>query len=581
MKSLTAEVNKIINNIDSSWTYLEKTRYVYIEVGKIIEKNTEFFFTQEAKLRRNALSDEEMRDIYNNIPDLNEIENKYKVICRSAHVLMKIILDMINIPSHLVRTTRYTNLSPTDDTKVYHWFLSVDIDNTHYFLTITGDIHNIKNNFATEHFATDIAYRDSKGNAMYDGEELEYTQLTYEQLLNIDKKIGYVNTGFRHKKSNNTYLDYHNQVLREINSNLNEDNKWYYEVIIHNSEMYRNMFTIVDGNGQKSYITALDNKTIFEQYHMQLIKNVCYEVEKNLKHTLGIDLPTYKFIDYHSWLKNICNMLYEELIDTYGNEYDYLIKVPNIFDYKLWRTRQKKKFKCPYKFYDDYLLLLDQVNSYVEMINTIHDNYESEIIDEKVNKKIRNLRILHEKIVEHFLPDIVVFEKNLEMVNDTPYIKSDYINEKFKTMFPIIFGVANGPQEFNQLGYSEQIATINKMLLTMFGELTEDNCSQAPGYTFFCRPTLNRIRTYSLFNEETQSYELVIHIPSFFDFEDEYYYKYELKENKFSQIDIIEDVYYQKKYEILSVTLRKRLKNIKNTQLAETIEEIEDIERIR
>ena len=580
MLNLKDEIKRILAGVNPEWSDLEKTRYVYIEVGKIVEKNTEFFLTQEGKLENLALSNEEMEKIHDAGDNIFDYKEWYRIICKSGGVLIKTILDELNIPSHLVKTVRYTNLSPTSNKKVHHWFLSVDIDDTHYFLTIAGDLHNIKNNFATEHFATEIEYRDPKGNQMYDGEELEFTELTYEQLLEIDKKIGYANTLFKYKKSNNSNIGYYDEALRTINNTLNRDNKWYHEVLIYDLPIYKNMFTVVDGNGTTSNITSLDNKTIFLYYHEQLIKNVCLEVEKNLKESLGINIPTFRFTSYQDWLINICNLLQSDLIDTYGEEFEEYIKIPDNFDFKIWRQRQKKNLTCPYVFYDDYLLLLDEVNSYVQMISMLHNAYKEETIDPNIINKIKNVRMLHAKISEHFLPDIAIFEKNLEVVNNMPYVKSNYINEKFKTMFPLIFNIDNGPQDFNSFGYSEQIATINKLIQKMFGELTEDNCSQAPGYTFYCRPALNRIRPYALFNKETNSYEIIFHIRSFFDFEDEFYYKYELKENKFSQVDIIEDVYKQKKYEIISVTLRRNLDkmNDKNTNYSESIDEIEDIE---
>lgn len=77
---------------------------------------------------------------------------------------------------------------------------------------------------------------------------------------------------------------------------------------------------------------------------------------------------------------------------------------------------------------------------------------------------------------------------------------------------------------------------------------------------------MNRIRLYTLFNERTKSYEIIFHIPSFYDFEDEFYYRYELRENNFSQIDIIEDVYNNPDYEIISTSLKERFQeNQRNT----------------
>lgn len=548
----------------------------------MIEKNAEFFLTQSGKLEKNALSDEEMERIHNASESIFENEDWYRVICRSGNIIIKHILDKLGIASHLMKTTGYTNLSPTSKEKVYHWFLSVDIENTHYFLNITGDLHNIKNNFATEHFATAVDYISNEGNQLYQGEELHHTILSNEELLKIDTKIGYANSIFQSHNKNTHFVDYNNQVLAMLSSLLNH-NRWYHDTIIHNLPIYKNMYTVIDGNGEKSSITSLDNRTIFVNYFDQLIKNVCLEVEKNLKKTLGINTPVLKFKNFDTWIKYMCEVLQDDLLDTYGEKYRPIIEVPENFNYKRWRSAQKGEIHCPYKHYDDYLQLLDQVSSYIQIIMEVHQAYEDgATVGNEVLKKIKNLRTLHSKIAEHFLPDNVIFEKNLEIVGRKPYIKSDYINDKFKTMFPLVFGANDKPTDFNRLGYSEQIATINKVIPYMFGEITMENCKQAPGYATFCQAALNRIRMYTLFNEETGNYELIFHIPSFFDFEDEYYYIYELTENKFYQIDIIEDFNNKKKYEVVSVTLRKKLDsmNEKNKESGPlTIEELENIER--
>lgn len=72
--NLGTEIKRIITSINPSWTDLEKTRFVYLEVGKMIEKNAEFFLTQSGKLEKNALSNEEMDKI--NKTSINIFENE-------------------------------------------------------------------------------------------------------------------------------------------------------------------------------------------------------------------------------------------------------------------------------------------------------------------------------------------------------------------------------------------------------------------------------------------------------------------------------------------------------------------------
>lgn len=576
--NLEQEIERIVYGVNNFWTDLEKTRYVYIEVGKLVEKNSEFFFTQSGKLVKNALDEKEMSKI-NNVTkrSLEKNEEWYRVICRSAAILIQMILTRLNIKSHLIKTQSYAPLTPESKKKVYHWILSVDIDNTHYALTLAGDLPNIKNGFQTEHFAEPLEYLDFKGRPLYQGEKLEFSVLTYPELLKIDKKIGYINTYYYNTK--NPEKNYNNNALTFIKTGL-RNNSWFYEIVASTLPIYKNMYTITDGNGNKSNITSLDNKTIFTLYADELIKTCCLEVEKAIKDTYGLHLPILKYESYEKWLENICIFLEDDLIETYGENHRDIIEVYEGFNFKAWRKKQKGVLKCPYKSYDDNLELLDNVDAYVGMIKSLRQAYRENNLTEADYKKIKNIRSLHTRICEHFMPDIAVFEKNIEIVDGRPYIKSDYINEKFRIMFPIIFDVDGTSKDFNKLGYSEQIGTINKLVPYMFPEVTVANCNQAESYTNACKPSLNRIRTYCILNEITHEYELIIHIPSFFEFEDEFYYLYDLRKNTFKQIDILEDINNSKHYEILSATLKNKFKKANAARNKYRYQDIEDVEVI-
>lgn len=572
--NLENEIQKIINAIDPSWNQLEVVRFVYIEVGKIIEKNTEFFFTQSNKLQKNALSEEEMTKINNvTLESICENDKWYRVICRSAAILLKEIYDRLNIPSHLIKSYSYAPLMQTSDEFVFHWRLSVDINDTHYSLVLASDLSNIKNGFATEHFATRLDYYNAKGEQLYQGEKLDFTVLSHNELEEIDKKIGYINTYYPDGKK--FRLNYNDKAITTIRR-LMKDNGWYYRLYTINSNMYNALFAIVDEFGNVTDITTLDNKTIFTKYSDQLIKNVCIQVESTIKIAFGLNIPLYKFENYEDWQRKMCILLEDDLIDTYGEEYRDIIEVKEDFNYKNWRKRQKSVLKCPYKSYDDYLELMDQIDLYVNTIRKLKEEYIKGSISS--SDSIRNIRRLHIKICEHFLPDYVIFEKNIELVNGEPYIKSDYINNKFKVMFPLVFNTSENLTEFNKMSYSEQIATINKILPNIFPEITINNTSQVPAFSSKYNPTLIRIRTYCIYNENTKEYELIFHIPSFYEFEDEYYYLYNLRDNTFRQIDIIEDIYNKKYYEILSSTLKDKFKDAENASDSPEYRDIEEIE---
>ena len=89
------EIERIIYSTNNFWSDLEKARYVYTEVGKIVEKNTEFFLTQAQKLQSNALSKEEMERIHEVSENMFESEDWWRIICKSGAALLKIIFDRL------------------------------------------------------------------------------------------------------------------------------------------------------------------------------------------------------------------------------------------------------------------------------------------------------------------------------------------------------------------------------------------------------------------------------------------------------------------------------------------------------
>ncbi len=562
--NLEQEIERIIYSTNNFWSDLEKARHVYIEVGKLVEKNSEFFLTQAKKLQNNSLSKEEMERIYDISEHMFESADWFRVICRSGAKLLKIIYDRLNINSHMVKSIDYMRLNQEDKVKVYHWILFLDINDKHYALTISHDLANIKNNYQTEYFGSKYPKANTRGEVLYDGEDLNFQEIDKNELESIDKKINYINSYYKQgNKYTALYDDYSLELLqRELIAN-----KMYYEIKVQQIDIYQKMFRLKDGNDNETNVTSIPLETLFIEYYPQLIENVCIEVERNLKQKLGIIMPAIKFnyTDINKWFKHMCSLLQEEFIYTYDLENKELFEINDNFDFPNFRKKQRH-LVCPYKYYDDILQLLDQVYSYIDTLTKLNKIFKSHKPSKEDLRIVRKLKSLHFAISTHFLPERVIFEKNIEQVNGSPYVKSNYINEKFKTLFPIIFSANDSIQSFNKFGYSEQIHSLNKIMPYLFNELTRKNCDQATEYNPYIKPVLNRIRLYTLFNERTKSYEIIFHIPSFYDFEDEFYYRYELRENNFSQIDIIEDVYNNPDYEIISTSLKERFQeNQRNT----------------
>ena len=90
-------VNRVVFSVKKEWSTLEKIRFVYLETGKYLVKDTDFFFSMDGKLDDYNLSLEELADIYNNE---NPLESN-KVICRSSALILKKIYDRLGIKSKL------------------------------------------------------------------------------------------------------------------------------------------------------------------------------------------------------------------------------------------------------------------------------------------------------------------------------------------------------------------------------------------------------------------------------------------------------------------------------------------------
>ena len=104
---------EIINGIDPSWDTLTKIRYVYIEVGKRVVRDTDFFFSVDEKLGDKNLTVDEIVQIYD-----SEYGRGNKVICKSASNILKKVYDKLGIifpePFYKVLTTYKSGISKLD-----------------------------------------------------------------------------------------------------------------------------------------------------------------------------------------------------------------------------------------------------------------------------------------------------------------------------------------------------------------------------------------------------------------------------------------------------------------------------------
>lgn len=167
------------------WTKNDAMRYAYVTLGKQLSKSARFFFSLEGKFGQCGLSVEDMRNIHFS-------NASYEVTCYVSAKMLKSIFEELGIKSNILQSTSarpYTMNGETLD--VYHSYLLCEGDNDKkYFMSINSDLVNLKYNFKTEHFAGDVPYVYN-GAQTYQGEEIAYSKLSPEELLEIDKKVGY------------------------------------------------------------------------------------------------------------------------------------------------------------------------------------------------------------------------------------------------------------------------------------------------------------------------------------------------------------------------------------------------------
>lgn len=183
LQQITDTCKKHMNT--GEWSKNEAMRYAYVTLGKQLSKSARFFFSLEGKFGQCGLSVEDMRNIHFS-------NASYEVTCYVSAKMLKSIFEELGIKSKILQSTSarpYTMNGETLD--IYHSYLLCEGDNDKkYFMSINSDLVNLKYNFKTEHFAGDVPYVFN-GAQTYQGEEILYSKLSPEELLAIDKKIGY------------------------------------------------------------------------------------------------------------------------------------------------------------------------------------------------------------------------------------------------------------------------------------------------------------------------------------------------------------------------------------------------------
>jgi hypothetical protein len=319
-------VEKVVSGIKPEWDTLHIIRYVYIEVGKVLCRDTDFFFSIDNKLGDDNLSVEELRRIYDSPEGRN-----MAVICKSAALILKRIYDRLGIESWLVRSNNNYQEIVRDNQvldTIYHWFLAVKDGDKTYFLTLNTDLPNIQMGFETEHFATPIQYvREIKGQKIqvYKGEKINESVVPRDVLFQVDKDIGYVKYSYNYdrkgQKTKDYSLQYEDASLAMLRDAL-KGGKLFFELEKYETPFYQQLTNFVGADGTTKSLMVDGYKSLTKEDWDIWKRLFCQFVADKIDEIIGYDLnviprPSNPQWNYESWLLRLCATVQDDIFRYY------------------------------------------------------------------------------------------------------------------------------------------------------------------------------------------------------------------------------------------------------------------------
>jgi len=512
------EIDKLINlvtkDIKDEWPTIYKIRYIYLELGKYLSKDTDFFFSVGNKLDELNLDFEQVNNIYNSMYGRKKGDN-WEVICRSASYILHKAYESVGIKSKLINTINDSETIELDGQKidVFHWLLVVYDGDKAYFNLLSADLPYIKEGMKVHHFASKIPYkkRNKEGilEQLYEGEEIKPSLLTEEETRKIDKEIGYLEFYYEYndkkQKIDGFSLQYGDAAFLMLKERI-KNNKWYHEILAEHTNFYMSLYNFLNKDNK---ILSLDDVTLNDFSNNDIddwINLLCLNVGKKISNITNIEYNVFSHIDdfnYEEWLKSICDSIYH---------------IEN-FSYTNWSKEMKKNTKYSEYDYNSVVAILDKTNALVKKIK---------------KRDPSNFNHLLTKLSYHFIDRTRLIDLN----DKEKFINNKYIAYKLVTLFPKIFSANEIKTSFNNREYSEQIVIIKEILEIMFPELNRNN-SNVNNYNEAYSPVFNRIQIYTIKNKENLEYSLIFNIVGD-NKNGNYYFYYNPKKNTFHVADILE-----------------------------------------
>lgn len=531
---IDAITDEIISRMDPNFSALQKIRFIYLELGKYIEKNITFFKNND--LGEYALTDDDKYNIYDNdYIDIRKSEHntQFQIICKSAARFLKTAFDKVGVESDYLRTT-------VGDNGIYHWFVVAKDDNDNqYFLTLAADLPYIKNNMPTKHFGNSISYLDSDGQPSYllpeneniilsdveDGyQEVAHKTLDKKELYDLDCSIGY-------------------SRLYEISqADLVNGLKNRYAIYLEeNSDAFK--IYLDSFNAEDDHSFKVDDIT---EEQIELFKNRMFDYISNNSKVTNYNLSSKDYLVY--------------LLESSGIKVeDTNLSIPDLL--KKYKKELKKieqsKYTDVIKLYQNVLAVEGNLKNLLRGKKEI-----ASITDEKAKKtlEIRLKRLVISTRELLYIISYYFIDSNLITKSFDSYIPTEYVVRKFLYMFPLVFDCNYEEKDnirennktvssnnFSIQNYSEQIVIIKLLLTEMFPELTLANSVDIEDYNYLYSPVDNRIQAYPIINRETKEYCIGFYFGKKAE-EGEIYYIYTPSTNKLERRNPVDD--YQKYYSV-------------------------------
>lgn len=155
---------QILRKIPPGLTKLEQARFVYIELGRMVSFDEEYWFGNNQTRKRIYTSSQKVRDF-------KDLEDN-KIIC----------VSLSNLYNSLMKSIGINAVQQKDDDEDPHVYSLLNIDGEHYMADLQRDLKYIQARRKTAFFAKTF---------YYEGEE----EVAAQKLKKIDEKIGYLYEG--------------------------------------------------------------------------------------------------------------------------------------------------------------------------------------------------------------------------------------------------------------------------------------------------------------------------------------------------------------------------------------------------